>query len=88
MCVSGLPELIAFAMNNKNHADRHKGWRDDKNQNSTAQGLNHSSPGGGRLRIAERTTLRKGRERSGEHDQRNQRSTDKEERSLDPHLCS
>ena len=60
--VIALPALIAFAINNENHANRHKRRRDDKNQNPTAQGLNHSSAGGGRLRIAERATLREGRE--------------------------
>jgi len=79
---------MAFAINNENHANRHKGWRDDKNQNSTAQGLNHSSASGRRLRITERATLGEGWERRGEHDQRNQRNTNKQERSLDSHLCS
>ena len=85
-CVIGLSELIAFAINNENHANRHERGRDDKNQNPTAQGLNHSSTGGGRLRIAERAALGEGRERGGEHDQSNQHNTNKQERSLDPHL--
>ena len=72
--VVGLSELMAFAVHNKNHAHRHERGREDENQNPAAQGLNHSSTGGGCLRIAERATLGEGRERSGEHGQYNQRN--------------
>src|ERR1019366_1510492 len=86
--VMGLSELIAFAIHNKNHANRHERGRDDKDQNPTAQGLNHSSTGGGRLRIAERAALGEGWERGGEYDQSNQCNTNKQERSLDPNFSS
>src|SRR6202795_186747 len=79
-------DLITFVMHNENHANRHERGRDDKNQNPTAQGLNHSTTGGGRLRITERATLGKGRERSGEHGQSSQCNSNKEQRSLDLHL--
>src|SRR5713101_3210272 len=84
--VIGPSDLITFVINNENHANRHERWRDDKNQNPTAQGLNHSSTGGGRLRITERATLGEGRERGGEHGQSSQPYSNKEERSLDLHL--
>src|SRR6266478_2979147 len=70
-----LPDLIALAIHNENHAHRHERGRDDKNQNPTAQSLNHSSTGGGRLGVAERATLGEGGERSGEQGQSNQGNT-------------
>ena len=82
-CVIVLPELMAFAINNENHAHRHEGGRDDQNQNPAAQGLNHASARGSRLRITQRTTLGKGREGRGEHGQRNQRKT-----AMQDWLCS
>src|SRR6266851_8689588 len=85
-CVIGPSDLITFVINNENHANRHERGRDDKNQNPTAQGLNHSTTGRGRLRIAQRAALREGRERGGEHEQSSQPNSNKEERSLDLHL--
>src|SRR5258707_10971585 len=77
-------DLITLVMHNENHANRHERGRDDKDQNAAAQGLNHPSTGGGRLRIAERATLGEGRERGSEQGQSNQGNTNKECRSLDP----
>jgi hypothetical protein len=30
------PELISLVSHNKNHAHRHEGWRDDKDEDSAA----------------------------------------------------
>src|SRR6267143_6565628 len=79
-------DLITFVMHNENHANRHERGRDDKNQNPTAQGLNHSTTGGGRLGITERATLGEGRERGGKHGQSSQPNSNKEEGLLDLHL--
>src|SRR5260370_28325998 len=87
MCVTTPPELIAFATRNKNHANGHQRWRHDKNQNPTAQGLNHSGPGRGRPGIAKRATLGDRRDGRGKYEESNQRHTNKKERSLNPHSC-
>jgi hypothetical protein len=50
-------------MNDENHSHRHERRRNDKDQNATTQGLNHSSACRGSLGVAERAVLGEPRER-------------------------
>src|ERR1700746_667960 len=61
-------DLIALVVHDKDHADRCQRWRNNEDQNPTAQRLNHSLPSGCGLRVAQRTLLGKGwRRRQYEH---------------------
>src|ERR1700733_3966195 len=80
------PHLIALMTNDKNHADRHTCRGDDENENSTAQGLDHSSASGRCLRVTERATLRESWQGSGKQQQCDQRIRHKRQRSRGSHL--
>src|SRR5207244_2506140 len=70
-------KLIAFAMDNENHANGCECGRNDKDKNPAAQCLNHSSACGSRLSIAERAALGKSRHGRQQQDQSRQRDADK-----------
>jgi hypothetical protein len=52
-------DLIAFAMHDKQHADRSKRRRKDQDQNPTFQSCNYLGAGGSCLRVAKSAALRK-----------------------------
>src|SRR5579864_250922 len=84
-CLSAPLELISFVMNDKNHTHRHERGRNDKDQNPTAQGLNHSSSCGGSLGVAKCAILGKYWKRDGQHNQSHQRAA-KKKTPFDLHL--
>jgi hypothetical protein len=55
--VDVLSELISLVSHNKNHAHRHEGRRDDKDEDSAAQGFYHPCPSRSGLRVTKGTAL-------------------------------
>jgi hypothetical protein len=82
-----LSELIALAANNKDHANRHESWRNDEDQNSAAQGLNHANARGSGLGIAQGAALGEGWGRA-EHGQSHKRNPDQQDWLAEPELVS
>jgi hypothetical protein len=78
--VDFLSELISFVSHNKNHAHRHEGRRDDKDEDSAAQGFYHPCPSRSGLCIAKRAALRKGWGRADERTYCDQRSGKQQKR--------
>ena len=61
--------LIALAMQDKNHANGSERRRDDQDQYPAAQCLNHPRPRGSRLSVAKRATLGESRHGGQQQDQ-------------------
>src|SRR5882724_6720060 len=78
-------DLIALVVQDKNHANGKKRWRDDENQDPALEGLNHPAPGGSRLGIAEGATLGRCRAGRGEREESDQRHTCQKELSSNFH---
>ena len=64
--------LIAFAVYYKNHSNGTERGRNDEDQNSALQCLNHASASGRCLSVAEGAALRKGRHSGQQQDESRQ----------------
>src|SRR5207248_4034486 len=60
-------KLIALAITNTDYTQRHERRRNDEDQDSALQRLNHARTRGGSLRIAQCATLGKSRQRHYEY---------------------